>query len=86
MSKVKTKQKEEEKDQDYIGEDQCHHYWVIEVANGPKSTGVCRYCGEKREFLNSIPVFTVPKRTDRRTDAAGVADDGDDEDDWSGTE
>ena len=31
----------------------CRHYWVIESASGPTSRGVCRICGEEREFLNS---------------------------------
>jgi hypothetical protein len=35
----------------------CRHYWVIEVANGPASRGVCKYCGAKKEFLNAFPEF-----------------------------
>ena len=35
----------------------CHHFWVIEVANGPKSVGTCKNCGETREFLNAFPTF-----------------------------
>lgn len=31
----------------------CRHYWIIESADGPVSKGVCKFCGEKREFLNS---------------------------------
>ena len=31
----------------------CAHYWVIESANGPTSRGVCKFCGEQREFRNS---------------------------------
>ncbi len=31
----------------------CRHYWRIESASGPKSRGVCKICGEVREFLNS---------------------------------
>ena len=38
-------------------EEKCHHFWVIDVANGPSSMGTCKYCGEKREFLNAFPVF-----------------------------
>jgi hypothetical protein len=32
---------------------ECRHYWVIEAADGPVSRGVCKFCGEKKEFLNS---------------------------------
>ena len=31
----------------------CTHHWVIEVAHGPLSEGMCQRCGEKREFSNS---------------------------------
>ena len=30
----------------------CHHYWVIESPKGPTSRGVCKLCGEEREFSN----------------------------------
>lgn len=43
-------------------EDECHHYWVIEVANGPKSRGRCKYCGATREFLNAFPDFNPLKK------------------------
>ena len=38
---------------EFIGAE-CTHHWVIESANGPLSEGVCRRCGERREFTNSI--------------------------------
>ncbi len=31
----------------------CRHYWNIEPASGPASRGVCKICGEEKEFLNS---------------------------------
>ena len=30
------------------------HHWVIEEAQGPVSKGVCRHCGDAREFQNSV--------------------------------
>lgn len=48
--------------EDKATEDQCHHYWIIEIANGPKSRGVCKYCGETRDFLNAMPDFIGLKR------------------------
>ena len=33
----------------------CRHHWIIEAAAGPSSPGVCRLCGEVREFSNSVP-------------------------------
>lgn len=32
----------------------CQHHWVIEPARGKTSQGVCRVCGEKKAFRNSI--------------------------------
>lgn len=31
----------------------CRHYWHIEEADGPVSRGICRICGEEKEFQNS---------------------------------
>ena len=56
------RQKVKEEKRENVANNQCRHYWIIEVANGPKSRGVCRYCGETKDFLNSMPDFTVPKR------------------------
>ncbi len=33
---------------------ECVHHWIIETATGPASKGVCCFCGEEREFNNSI--------------------------------
>ncbi len=32
----------------------CCHYWVIELANGPTSKGICKLCGCEREFINFV--------------------------------
>jgi len=34
---------------------ECSHHWIIGSPNGPTSWGQCKYCGAKKEFLNSIP-------------------------------
>lgn len=44
-----------------IEEGGCHHFWVIEVANGPDSRGECKYCGEVKDFHNSIVDFINPR-------------------------
>jgi hypothetical protein len=49
--------KEKEKPPEKKNKKTCHHYWEIEVANGPSSLGTCKYCGETREFLNAFPIF-----------------------------
>ena len=36
----------------------CRHHWLIEAPNGPTGRGICRLCGEEREFKNYIE--TVP--------------------------
>jgi hypothetical protein len=48
--------------------DECSHYWVIEVANGPKSLGKCKHCGEVREFLNAFPDYNPMRRKNNPLD------------------
>ncbi len=49
----------------------CCHYWLIDRPNGPYSRGVCKYCHEERDFLNS-PVSKFNRdnfvKHDRATD------------------
>jgi hypothetical protein len=54
--------KAREKPGDIVARDQCHHYWIIEMANGPVSKGVCKYCGEVRDFMNTMPAPSSPRR------------------------
>ncbi len=56
----RTRVKEENRES--VPQDGCHHYWIIEVANGPTSRGICKYCGEEKEFLNTMPDFSDSKR------------------------
>ena len=58
------RQKVKERIQENTEKAQCHHFWEIEVANGPKSIGTCKYCGETKEFLNAFPVFNPLKKND----------------------
>ena len=32
----------------------CTHHWVIDTPSGPVSNGVCKVCGEVREFRNYL--------------------------------
>ena len=57
-SKVKEKEKTTAQPEKQV----CHHFWVIEVANGPASRGTCKYCGEKKEFYNAFPEFNGLKK------------------------
>ncbi len=53
----------------------CTHHWMIETSYGPTSKGVCRLCGEEREFDNSLEAFnwvTQAKKA-REAKAAGQA-------------
>ena len=52
----------------------CVHYWLIEVAQGYKSCGVCKYCGAERGFLNSIPDYTSLKTGSGIFDLPGLKD------------
>ena len=66
--------KVKEKAREPVAKAQCSHYWIVEMANGPKSRGVCQYCGEGRDFLNVLPGFTVPKRSAHPLDLPGMPD------------
>lgn len=35
----------------------CIHHWLIEPATGPLSRGVCKLCGEQKEFFNILDDF-----------------------------
>ena len=35
-------------------EHKCEHHWIIDIANGPISSGICIKCKETKEFYNSI--------------------------------
>jgi hypothetical protein len=54
--------------------EQCHHYWIIEVANGPTSIGTCKYCNETREFLNAFPDFNPMRRKNSPLDLPRLPD------------
>jgi hypothetical protein len=59
---MKNKVKVAVETQNDIPEATCHHFWIIESANGPKSLGTCKYCGERRDFFNSAPEETAVKQ------------------------
>ena len=35
------------------GDVKCGHHWLIESPHGPTSWGICKHCGDRREFSNS---------------------------------
>lgn len=47
----------ENKPEERVAGDECHHHWVIEAANGPTSKGVCKRCGIRKEFSNSVQEY-----------------------------
>ena len=40
--------------QEVLEAPQCRHQWVIDMPAGPSSKGVCRTCGEVKQFQNYI--------------------------------
>jgi len=46
----------------------CPHFWMIESPRGPYSRGLCKHCGEAREFRNSLPL----SRWDGEVDKSSV--------------
>ena len=37
-----------------ISIDQCVHHWMIDPPENEVSKGICRKCGQERNFLNNI--------------------------------
>lgn len=33
----------------------CCHHWIIESPQEVTSKGVCKFCGEEKEFINYLP-------------------------------
>jgi hypothetical protein len=60
--KDKTKVKVADILENKVEEPACHHFWVIEVANGPRSVGKCKVCGKTKEFFNAFPDFNPMRR------------------------
>ncbi|MFC1990549.1 hypothetical protein ACFLU9_00150 [Chloroflexota bacterium] len=44
--------------EEHLAKEGCRHCWIIELANGPTSEGVCKFCGAIKVFLNSIPDYS----------------------------
>ena len=42
------------KSEESANRDSCPHYWMIEGAHGSMSHGVCKFCGAKKKFYNSL--------------------------------
>lgn len=52
---------------------ECQHHWELPPANGTVSVGICRKCGESKDFYNSFETanFDISKAhsgRDRRED------------------
>lgn len=41
--------------------DECVHHWIIEENKGLTSQGVCKKCGQKRDFENVFNVYELMK-------------------------
>ena len=51
----------------------CAHHWLIEPPQGPTSIGVCKICGEKREFENQYsPAHAQPIRNKQELDTGDL--------------
>ena len=72
--KQKIKERKDELLEEDNSEDRCPHFWDIESANGPRSQGVCRRCGETRDFFNAFPDFNPLKRKNNPLDLPKIAD------------
>ena len=57
----------------------CRHYWTIEPADGPTSRGVCKVCGEEKEFLNSWSDASYKGKDPRVLDLPNMLEDEEEE-------
>jgi hypothetical protein len=71
VMKQKVKERTEEKP---VEDNNCNHYWVIEVANGPTSRGQCKHCGATKEFMNSFPDFNALRKNNNPLDLPKMPD------------
>ena len=46
----------------------CRHHWIIEAPSGPTSRGICKLCGAKEEFRNSLVDDIVLRPARRQPD------------------
>lgn len=53
MPRAAVKERERKKEGDARPMSECQHHWYIATPAGSTSKGVCRRCGEEREFRNS---------------------------------
>ena len=50
----------------------CTHHWRIAMPDGPTSSGRCRKCGARREFISSNDEAPVKSRAGQACDECGV--------------
>ena len=55
VTRVRERKTAEVSVEKYVAPAACAHHWMIEVSKGPTSKGVCKVCGQRKEFLNAIP-------------------------------
>ena len=48
------------------------HHWRIEEANGPRSMGVCKYCGVEKTFKNWLEDSDFITNEEHRSTAAAA--------------
>jgi len=62
----------------------CRHYWDIEEADGPVSRGICKICGEEREFQNSWTGLSYTGKDARVFDLPNMLEEEKEDEDGSG--
>jgi hypothetical protein len=48
------------------------HHWRIEEANGPRSVGICKYCGAEKQFKNWLEDSDFITNEEHRNTAAAA--------------
>jgi hypothetical protein len=55
-----------------IDEGGCAHYWQIQSPDGSTSGGICKRCGERREFFNSAQALAEARAAAELAAGAGA--------------
>lgn len=55
-----------------VGTNHHFHHWRIEEANGPRSVGVCKYCGAEKQFKNWLEDSDFITNEEHRNTAAAA--------------
>ena len=61
--------------QKLINGEKCRHYWMIGTANAGTCKGICKFCGEEKEFASSLESLIDMKIKNNTTVEKDISED-----------